>query len=1637
MEPVFLKNPINNAPDNDTESDLNAPFSFLEWRQRRPFFIEKKALFQYNKYVLDWFDDNKTKTLSQKFLLRQRYLYLLDQLQLFFSEKEKYEWYNKIDLMNEKELLMTIPYFARKLKQIALYYLNLRKKLKNTKLKYNTVGTAFGVEQDLYNAIINGFSSLSNELDPDIKAAVPELSSITQSLVIQVEELYDDKDYFDVSPNLPVTDRFNIFHDATLKYYQTKGINLSSEEWILNCLSLSANLDFDSFVNTITGNIFETTDADLYKGFVAQYLGENKFVTSFGELSSDLEITRTLIQPGHNYFYYPKGVTDPTVLFEKKLKNISLSALQIEEATAGITLEDADTIFVKNGSDIKGAWLRYEEFNDTEELLEAKLNQYGSTTFIFPYPGYGLSGEEITWTGPSLFTTPEYEFLSNTLRSSINESYWSQEIGENTLEQLPINSTTLLSSGAIPNTNPNFADKISIRTNNSSNLDVPAFILSGSWLYKFEKALFPISTIEDNRFLWPYTLIDSNVEYPNKFTSIDFSKICEPVNISDLNSSYSIGSDNINTSDKIYKFEKYSDDTTEAIECCWLSSAPVTLTNHKSFVQNGFNALFETERVEKFVWNGPNNTPLDEVFKSTLHKNDCPYVTNASTISALEWEKCNCRHVYYSPFGHPGNLFDDYNGFADFIVKDPSNGTRDFDMDSWRFIDGSSFRGSQHVAWYKTDKLAPDWGYGRWVNNSSVLSPTPFLLQTGQSYYYKRAKSKQTENSMPPYSVNYVYNTANKGVWIGARLNENQEWISSDLKSNLVIRPGDVIKYERAAETTQYLLSSEIVENVPENRGSVWSTLDYVVSGSPQSTNVYISWPSDEVPVGGSASQYPPFGVSDVQRIVSWKIQHTTIPSINATYTNNKTIIPFIPTAIGTYSITASAIDTNGNGYHATNIPSISVVPLYESKEFLIKQGTKSNGFLLEQPLFGWNYLENKPSLQSTGAKPFWAELYIGKQTENKFKGAFSWGYPNKFIDGYIPDHAPVFSSLILNFGETVTYERVGPELKWVQPIVFKNQTGTSTWCKLSTTTNEFSNLSAIYASKSIEDLNVYPLTEPTDIELTNVLNGFPVEIFYYALKSFTWTLSTELNQTEEDPTQELFLKANTPWSNIGNRFYSTVASIPLLDELYTESNVGGYFIPQNLGASMAINKDFTTMLKSGEVSGSYLVEDLNVHVGGRGRTKQDQKTLYTWEEQNQWMKEPSTANRLAGSVKKNLTKILQTFVPYQEGSEETSLGLITPKSRVSPWGQRFADTWTDYKNEPRSFTGVINISAWVDSQVLKKNQLVVDNWTTDIFGNQYSLFKNLTNVPVSERRSVPGILWTKLNNQLVQPARESLNGIFEPFKNNSFYHLLTGEGILSIDCFFDTLMFETSSTLIFSQIEYDYENAKVLGSYDSSIVIDNLNKSNLRFEKTWLHSNSKEVVVLFTTLSGTKFVPELYNLNSSDNSYNKIFPLKTDDLSNIQAGLSGIEVGVLDPVSMHYNSTQQTYLLTYKGTDIFGRLFIVDFKIERSEDMILKEIDRYLNTSAIAAILDPPEIINPTYFNTFNVLAGISFSIPLSAENDPTNWSIVSTHPFPISVDNNGVFGGIINTPGTYFINYKVSNRGGAITYPLTIKAT
>ena len=1633
MESIYLRQAVKNTPKG-VEADLNAPYSFLEWKERLPSLVERDANYHYNKYVLEWFQNNKDKVVSQKFVLRQRYLYLLDQLQLFFTEEEKNTWYSQVNLADEKELLLSIPYFARKLKDIALYYLKLRKQLKNTKLQYNMVGSTGGIQQEIYNYFLRTFSTSNNELSSFLYTTLPSFSSLQNSLAVDVEELYDDKQYFDLSPTQPLSAYFDFGHEATKDFLATKGIILSSADWLFESFNVPVSTSFDSFVSQLTGNIFELSDDNLYGSFIQKYIAENKYSLEFASVSSVIEVTDVPLEVGNNYFYYPYGTTDASISRSKKIASVALSSITIDGASSGETIEQSDTIFVKNGDETKSAWLHYNQYNESSKTVKASMKKDSTTSFIFPYPGYGLSAQDVEWTGSSFETTAEYDFLTKQLKAQVNDAYWSQTLPPDSCETILLNNTTLVSSQATPNINPSFADQFYIRTDRNEDTTIPRGELSGAWLYKFTRTALPISPNSQNVMLWPYDIIDTEEGFPEYLEKISYSGACNAVSIHDISKSFSIAASSIELADKIYKLNNFSDDIDQALECAWLSGSLVSLSGYKFVNQDGFAALFPPGEVTRFIWTGEEAT-LESVFRSAEHKKDCPFVTNVPSVSAFEWQKCSCKQVYHSPFGHPGKSFEIDNMFADCIIQDTESTLGAFDFGSWRDSTNNSVLSSLQFAWYKT-KANHSWGNGQWVSNK-LLSAAPFTLKTGKAYFYNRSTSKTKSEDMPSYVVNYDFDT-NKTKWIEGKLQTDGTWSSSGRVSNMSFYPGDFVKYERQPGTTSYLLSSIKVENISENvNGSVWSTYDTIAIGSDLNATT-ISWPIATKPFGSTDVQYPATSFLNITAVDAWKITQITPPGESQTITNLFTVT-FVPPTAGTYSIAVTATKAGGaKVFESAIIPQIAAVSQYADEFIELEFTTPSSGFLLEHSLNGWNYNTNNIDSRAAGARPYWVPLNAQKDSSTRYKGIYSWGYPNDFVDGYLPKHNPKISPIEVTYGTIIEYFCKGYSFTWNQPIAFKEFDGTSTWCEISSNTTQFSNLSSFYKSKQAPDLTVIPKTTPTDIILSNTLNGAPVEIYYYALQSLVWPISVEVLQESIPPASAVYFESQTPWTTLTNRFYPTIANVPVIEETYSLEDVGGYFLPQNLGASQFINKDFSPALLVSNLSATLLSEDTNIHVGGRGRTKEDQNTIYDWTENNQWLKESATTGDLAGAVKKSLTKTLQTFVPYQSNIEETALGLVTSRSRISPWGGLYDEQWTDVANEPKGFTGVRNVSAWAATQILKQNEQAIDCWVSDIYGNQYGLFKQLSGIPVAEHINTSGELWTRTNDQVVDPAYVSLSAVFDPFKSidQTIYSELTGQGIRSVDCFFDNLFIETESCVVFAGIDYDFEGAVINSTFDDTRY--KLLNSNFKFDGNWFFTAEKKVVSLFTTISstisGTTFEPVLYELDLPTRKHKKIFPTNPTDETNLKS-LSAISCTSLSRGSLHFNSSLYSYLITYTGTKANNKMFVVDYLIKSTELLNLTEINLYEDSFDESVVNEPPIVLTP-YLSTINV--GLStFSISAFALNQPTAYTLLNytNEVFVVPASGCGVFTGILSA-GLHHINYTVSNNIGDSTYCLTLSA-
>lgn len=1668
-KPLFVSSPI---------SDKEVPFSFRDWYNAHQGVIPGEEFQQYNEYLIEWYKSKSQTIPSTQLQIKLNYLTLLKQLQLFFSTEEAENWYNKVDINNEKELLLAIPYFAKKLKDIALYYFQLRETIKESRLKYNQVGTNSGILQQLQKFLLNNYTkkpASSISIPASIWRDVPELSAVKDSITIQIEELYDSASYFDHSPTVPVSAYYDVNSLELQNFLSTKGLTISSTDWI-----------YKIGVNPLSANYLELSGGDLTEisqRLAEKYLGQDKFVSVYPTISTKQEFFDIPISVGDNFFYWPSGVYKSQATTNVRYQPVFINQAGLSSvATAGSSVEIADTIFARTNNGIEGAWYRNNYFDYRTVTMRAVMQPNQKTIFRFPFPGFGLSAEDIQWTGYSLETTPQFFFLNESLQRNIESVYWSSSIDLTSSKPLNINDTTLIDNKAYPNRDYNRADKIRIWPTPPNYTDVSySGTVEGAWLYRMNQTDISIQLSGNSVIVWPYEKINPDLDFPSYYPT-NFADVCTPQPISAINFSKAIASNTLSSADVIYKLTNYQDTPDLAVECCWLSGSRLNYPGSKIFtIQQGeLQLLANSGEYTRFIWSGPDNIDVNTVFKTLKHQPNCKFAKNENA-TYLDFSQCDCKQVLFTPFGHPGSVYVENNGFADFIIEDNFSPSK-LDLSVWRDSSGTAYTESSAFCWYKT-KSKIGWGDGSW-NTNALSANNNFYLQTGKPYVYYRARvtSKDKEETiLPNYILRYPYNSTNQ-VWIRAFKNDNDEWVSTNQRSSMILNPGDILLYQRA-QSTSYTLTGTVIENinVAENRGSIWTNIDYLSIGPDKSFVLSYPVATYTNPAALNAAnpaypQYPAININNIVSVFSWSVSAPgqplqvfrntpsvlITPTLSGIYTFSVTVITAVVLPPFATAATNTFFYSNTGFYVFSNIPPVTAVPNTVLTPTLTSYLTPAPGYVLNTPLRGWDYNKGIKSqfakTENAGARPYWAKTYLQKDEFTGFKGIESWGTPQRFVDEYNVLTQPEISEMVLETGNYVEYTRNFPsQITWNQPLDLTVIVDKNEWCTLQFNATATSNL-ADQLNNFKNELVVIPTTATSQLLLQNYVNNEPVEVYYNAINSFVWPITATPIITEtviENVSATIAIQARQPWANLSNQYYPTIAAFPALNELYSSVQEGGYFIPSNLGASIYVNQDFTVTLDpSSKALGQYFTnKKYTTH--GRGLTLQDQPTPYDLPEDNNiWLKEPVFTGPIAGTIKKSAFKKYQKFLPYQSGYESNprlKIGLLNPTSRQTPWTGKEDSEWGDPQNKPTTFTGELDVDSWANSQILKQASLQIDNWCTDVFGNQYGLYKDLLNVPVHNRKYTPGEIWVRKNSQFVAPAYQGLSGVFDTYTGTNLINFLTGFGVFKIDVFFDTLLVEVSGAIIFEKLSYDYNLDNIFSVTDDARYISlampvstnldrefaNIDLTGYAFAKageTWFFPEKKEVVQSICGLSNNVLIPELYLLDINTQNLKKIFPVQATDISCV-VSLSNLNLVSIDPPVLSHNSLKKEYLLTVLGKNNSNDNIIIEFKINDLPISTLSNITVYTPTPA-TEILDPPvisQVLNTT-INITNIEYLDALNFQCNAENGPVVFEKISG-PNWINLSSTGLFTG---TPPfastTYNVLFKVTNSSGPTYYSFVV---
>lgn len=221
-------------------------------------------------------------------------------------------------------------------------------------------------------------------------------------------------------------------------------------------------------------------------------------------------------------------------------------------------------------------------------------------------------------------------------------------------------------------------------------------------------------------------------------------------------------------------------------------------------------------------------------------------------------------------------------------------------------------------------------------------------------------------------------------------------------------------------------------------------------------------------------------------------------------------------------------------------------------------------------------------------------------------------------------------------------------------------------------------------------------------------------------------------------------------YGNLANRYFPTVATYPNNPaDLVTENQLGGYFLPKNLGVSVYLTKDITYSLDTSQLSlGTYSYIDPAIYNKGRGLTKTDQSNIVTHETNVSWMKAIHVSNEYNGNLIN--TDTFQKFVPYQSAYESKKIdsnGVVTAQDNFEFWNGPVKNDWIENNSANKlDKEKYFDINAHITELVITPGYDLY-SWGTDIYGTQYSLYKpsilsaGYYHNPVSDPNTfVPGI---------------------------------------------------------------------------------------------------------------------------------------------------------------------------------------------------------------------------------------------------------------------------------------------------------
>ena len=304
------------------------PLTYFEWVKYESTFNRENAFEQYTIYLNQWYLQKGVSTAaSQTVFVRELYVNLLKQIALEYTTPDEKRFLENINYQDNQDLDIALPFFAKKLKQIAIYYASQRDEIKFSPIKANLKGSSYGISQIIYKQVAD-ILKYDPYVDTQLNNIGITITEILTNLKVDIVELYDtEQNYFNIPPTAnkeeyvnTTTDRYNYFNlsivpDSTRLFLSTTFteslIELISQVPVILKSGIPTDDAPDGDITIQSGESVALAITDIVTGTELDRLDVSQFTdySKTGKLNISYEKLAFQKYSGTDYYYLSTGDT--------------------------------------------------------------------------------------------------------------------------------------------------------------------------------------------------------------------------------------------------------------------------------------------------------------------------------------------------------------------------------------------------------------------------------------------------------------------------------------------------------------------------------------------------------------------------------------------------------------------------------------------------------------------------------------------------------------------------------------------------------------------------------------------------------------------------------------------------------------------------------------------------------------------------------------------------------------------------------------------------------------------------------------------------------------------------------------------------------------------------------------------------------------------------------------------------------------------------------------------------------------------------------------------------------------------------------------------------------------------------------